>query len=110
MIKGELPWQNVKTTTGEFKEKWIMEKKMKISVEELCEGLPYEIENILYYCTNLSYDAQPDYRYIQRELNSIIEHQCVSDRVLYDWMDVQKKRELQKEYVKIKLYPKTTNN
>ena len=34
-----------------------MEKKMKISVEELCEGLPYEIENILYYCTNLSYDA-----------------------------------------------------
>ena len=40
LIKGKLPWQNIKTTTKQERYKKIMEAKMSISSEMLCRDLP----------------------------------------------------------------------
>ena len=39
-LKGELPWQNLPARNKDEKYKMIREKKIEISVEDLCEGLP----------------------------------------------------------------------
>ena len=40
-LKGNLPWEGYKKKEFiEEKETWILEKKLKISAAELCEGLP----------------------------------------------------------------------
>jgi len=41
-LKGELPWQGVKAQTKHEKYQMIMEKKMSLTSEILCQGLPDE--------------------------------------------------------------------
>ena len=42
LLRGELPWQGVKAATKHEKYQLIMEKKMSMSSELLCMGLPIE--------------------------------------------------------------------
>ena len=39
-LNGKLPWEGYKKGIVETKENWILEKKLKISASELCEGMP----------------------------------------------------------------------
>lgn len=39
-LRGELPWQNVRSRTKDETYRRVMEKKVFISAEDLCEGLP----------------------------------------------------------------------
>ncbi len=40
LLRGELPWQGVKAQTKQEKYQLIMEKKMSMTTEILCHGLP----------------------------------------------------------------------
>ena len=53
LLKGILPWQNLKANTKKEKYDKIMEKKMSTTTEQLCRGLPFEFVNYLNYCKNL---------------------------------------------------------
>ena len=46
-LKGKLPWQNIKVKDKEEKFKKILQKKLEISSNELCLGIPKEFEIFL---------------------------------------------------------------
>lgn len=41
-LRGSLPWQGIRASTEEEKWALVLEKKMSISAEVLCEGFPGE--------------------------------------------------------------------
>jgi hypothetical protein len=47
MIRGELPWQGVKAPNKHEKYQLIMEKKMSLTSDLLCSGLPNEFQIFL---------------------------------------------------------------
>lgn len=46
LLKGSLPWQGLKVHADEDRYQKILEKKKKISIEKLCDGLPGIINDI----------------------------------------------------------------
>lgn len=43
-LKGQLPWQNLKQDANYDRYEKILEKKLSVSVENLCYGLPHEFQ------------------------------------------------------------------
>lgn len=67
-FKEALPWQNMDAKNKKEKYEKILEKKISVTPEELCFGLPSQIIRILKYTRNLYFDQQPDYQYIRKQL------------------------------------------
>ena len=83
--KGSLPWQGLKATTKKQKYDRILEKKLSISVETLCGGLPQEFSEYISYCKNLKFDERPDYLYLARLFKDLsIKLDYYNDH-LFDW-------------------------
>ena len=83
--KGSLPWQGLKATTKKQKYDRILEKKLSISTEVLCEGLPIEFKEYLDYCKNLKFDERPDYLYLAKLFKDLsIKLEYHNDH-LFDW-------------------------
>jgi len=55
-LKGRLPWQGIKAKTRRHKEEQIRDKKAKITMQELCEGLPEEFTTYMLYIRNLAFE------------------------------------------------------
>ena len=62
LVKGKLPWQGVKTKNKKEKHKKIMESKLQISPEKLCEGLSGEFVSLLKCARELEFEEKPDYK------------------------------------------------
>ena len=62
-LKGTLPWQGLKN--GGDKYQRIMEKKLQIPTEMLCQGLPEEFALFINYSKSLRFEDRPDYDYIR---------------------------------------------
>ena len=85
LAKGKLPWQGVKTKNKKEKHKKIMESKIQISPEKLCEGLSSEFVSLLNYARDLDFEEKPDYKNIKLMFkNSIIKDGGVMDWE-FDW-------------------------
>ena len=83
--KGSLPWQGLKATTKKQKYDRILEKKLSISTEVLCQGLPIEFKEYLDYCKNLKFDERPDYLYLAKLFKDLsIKLEYHNDH-LFDW-------------------------
>ncbi|CCH59363.1 hypothetical protein TBLA_0B05310 [Henningerozyma blattae CBS 6284] len=83
--KGSLPWQGLKATTKKQKYDRILEKKLCISVEVLCAGLPEEFSQYMNYCKNLKFDERPDYLFLARLFKDLsIKLEYHNDH-LFDW-------------------------
>ena len=63
-LKGILPWQGLPGKTKEEKYANIKKKKKEVSVKDLCKGCPEEFEKFMTYCKELTFTADPDYKYI----------------------------------------------
>ncbi|CCK69865.1 serine/threonine protein kinase HRR25 KNAG_0D01130 [Huiozyma naganishii CBS 8797] len=83
--KGSLPWQGLKATTKKQKYDRILEKKLSVDVDTLCQGLPAEFGEYLKYCKNLKFDERPDYLYVARLFKDLsIKLEYHNDH-LFDW-------------------------
>ena len=87
LIKGVLPWQGLK---GENKMAKIMQKKIQISNEILCSGLPNEFVHYLNYCKNLKFEERPDYEFLKglfgRLLGLVITNFNIRrNELIFDW-------------------------
>ena len=60
LLKGELPWQNLKAPKRQRFQR-VKEKKMQITEEELCFGIPMEFATYIKYCKKLGFEEPPDY-------------------------------------------------
>lgn len=62
LFKGKLPWMDIKNTDKKERYKLIMEKKERISEEDLCSRLPKEFLVYLKHVKTLDYNEKPRYQ------------------------------------------------
>ena len=85
-MKGELPWSHMEDNEE------ILEQKMDISLDELCEGLPEEFKELIKYSKKLEFTQEPDYCYLKNLLMKVAQKNGIDiDKAKYDW-DINRKR------------------
>ena len=89
--RGSLPWQGVRAETNMQKYEKIKEKKMSISEEALCKGLPMEFLLYLKYCRSLGFCERPDYKYLRRLFKDLSERLDYQYDNKYDWTILKEK-------------------
>ncbi len=89
MMRGSLPWQGTKGANKQEKYDKIMEKKMDMSIGELCKKLPIEVAHFMYYCRNLKFEAEPDYEHIKAEFREGFRKTCCFKQFDYDWSSLR---------------------
>eukprot|EP00826_Nyctotherus_ovalis_P050467 TRINITY_DN6184_c0_g1_i1.p1 TRINITY_DN6184_c0_g1~~TRINITY_DN6184_c0_g1_i1.p1 ORF type:complete len:375 (-),score=39.83 TRINITY_DN6184_c0_g1_i1:129-1253(-) len=71
LMRGKLPWQRLKVISKEERSKSIMEKKLSVSINELCIGLPGEYIEMGNYIHSLEFAEKPSYKYLKTLLINI---------------------------------------
>ena len=62
LARGDLPWS---TRSISRDHKAVLQKKMSITAEELCEDLPPPFSKFVIYIRSLRFDEEPDYEHLQ---------------------------------------------
>ena len=102
-LKGTLPWKGLHG--GDNKYTRIMEKKLQIPSEVLCEGLPEEMGSYMRYCKNLKFEDRPDYDYLRGLFVQMLGH-CINiygitkEYLKFDWNFQDKKHSVWKFFKK----------
>ncbi|RWS28250.1 cytoskeleton-associated protein 5-like protein [Leptotrombidium deliense] len=65
-LKGELPWQGIKTDSIAERYRMIGEKKRGVPIEIICEGCPEEFATYLRYVRRLDFYEAPNYTYLKK--------------------------------------------
>jgi serine/threonine protein kinase len=53
LLKGMLPWQNIKSRDDKDRYRMIMDRKLAMTAEDLCLGYPLELAQLINYARNL---------------------------------------------------------
>jgi len=64
--RGSLPWTNLSARSDK---EAILQKKLSVTVEELCEGLAAPFCKFISHVRSLSFDEKPDYQYLRSILS-----------------------------------------
>ena len=97
--RGRLPWQGLTAATKKQRYEKICEKKMSVTMDELCpaDKVLAEIRLYLEYVAKLDFMERPDYALLRGMfLEALTEHGHVNDSN-FDWLDPEKREEEQKE-------------
>ncbi len=85
---GQLPWQNMDAKDKKEKYEKILEKKLITSPEALCQEIPQEFVVMLKYIRKVAFDEKPDYDYMRKLLEDVLEaNNEVNDKV-FCWNQV----------------------
>jgi serine/threonine protein kinase len=85
-LKGSLPWQGLKADTAKSKYQLILEKKQKVSIASLCEGIPSQFAEFLAYSRSLKFDAKPDVSYLRKLFRDLYHRQGYGGvGKMWDW-------------------------
>ena len=111
LLLGRLPWQGHISHSKEDKYYKIREIKKNTTPEELCQGLPPQIQGYVEYTRNLEYEADPDYNYLKNLFLTILKHYNWEFDYYYDWDQVgltgseikDKEKDTKKDEMKINL-------
>ena len=85
MLRGILPWQNMKAKDTKAKYKMIMEKKISTPAEFLCKGFPNEMATFINYAKGLKFEEKPDYKYLKNLLGQTRKASKIEMDYVYDW-------------------------
>ena len=69
LVRGDLPWTYLSARRDH---KAVLRKKMQITVEELCEGLPTPFCKFIIHVRSLSFDQKPDYGHLHSILSQCL--------------------------------------
>ncbi|CAD8047076.1 unnamed protein product [Paramecium primaurelia] len=107
LLRGQLPWQNMKASNQKEKYQKIMEKKQETTPEQLCKGFPNEMTQYLQYCRNLKFEDKPDYNYIRNLFREAFRKQGYEWDYKFEWI----KDEIIKEekFIGVAIPQKTTD-
>jgi serine/threonine protein kinase len=86
-LRGELPWQGLKSKTMKEKYEKIMEKKISTPIEVLCKGFPEEIGTFINYARDLRFDDRPDYGFLKKLIKSMADKEKIEFDNNYDWIN-----------------------
>jgi len=90
-LKGSLPWQGLKIDRREDRYKKICDKKKSTSADELCAGFPPEFKTYINYTRNMGFDAEPDYEYLRKLFQKVMESYNYKHDYEYDWISKDQK-------------------
>lgn len=85
LAKGKLPWNGIRYSNKQKRNKIIGEIKIATSLKELCQDLPKEFILYFQYCRNLEFDQNPDYKYLRSLFLDIVDHYNFKVDGQYDW-------------------------
>lgn len=86
LLKGSLPWQNLKAKNQKEKYDRIKETKVVTKVEELCFGLPAEFATGLRYVRELSFSQRPNYQYLRDLFKDLFHRSGFVFDFEFDWI------------------------
>ena len=82
LLKGFLPWKEFENKNNKILK--IYELKKKIPLSRLCKYTPEEIKNYMEYCKNLSFEQDPNYKYLKGLFTQIlIKMQNINDNIFF---------------------------
>lgn len=85
---GDLPWQGIKAKNQKEKYNKIMERKISLTPNRICEKYPFEISTILEYTRCLQFEEKPDYGHIRSILQSMknrLDNSYREDSSIFYW-------------------------
>jgi hypothetical protein len=82
--RGSLPWQGLKASEDKRNE-LIKEKKMNISIEDLCHGLPDAFASYFNHVRTLGFDDQPNYSYLRKLFRDLFVREGFEYDHVFDW-------------------------
>lgn len=86
-LRGSLLWQGLKAANRTQKYQKIMERKIRVSFEELCRGYPDEFRQYFEYCRALRFDDKPDYFFLKRLFKDVMAREHYINDGIFDWLD-----------------------
>lgn len=85
LLRGILPWQNMKAKDTKTKYKMIMEKKISTPAEFLCQGYPSQLATLINYAKNLKFQEKPDYKFLKSLIQAAMKANKYETDYVYDW-------------------------
>ena len=85
LLRGNLPWQNIKIIGKKDKYAKICNKKKEVSSKELGMNFPSEFAEILDYFKILGYTETPDYEMCMKKMLNVIAKANETFDYIYDW-------------------------
>ena len=68
----------------------IMESKLALPIEQICQALPAEFSNYLHYCRSLRFEDKPDYPYLRQVFVDLMHKEGYEYDYVFDWTIVDK--------------------
>ncbi|GFS74588.1 casein kinase I isoform epsilon [Nephila pilipes] len=84
-IRGNLPWQGLRSATKKQRNDKVGEEKRSLPVEELCRTFAPEFATYLNYCRSLGFEEKPDYAYLQHLFKNLFHSQGFTYDYVFDW-------------------------
>jgi casein kinase 1 len=85
-LKSKLPWMGLQAKTKDEKYEKIKDKKISVTVEQLCKGYPKEFVRFFESCRNLGFEDKPDYTSYRRMFSDLMTSEGYSYDYVYDWL------------------------
>ena len=92
LFLGKLPWSNAKFYSIKDVFVKIATIRNKISNENLCKGMPKEMNDYMNYVMSLNYEQCPNYEYLRNLFRSVLGKIGESNEELFSWVDRNKYR------------------
>jgi hypothetical protein len=80
-----LPWANIKSDNKDELYNKILQMKNQTPPEKLCMGLPPQFEEFIRYIRGMSYEQEPDYKYLRNLFLITLKNNGGSLDFSYDW-------------------------
>ena len=85
IAKGTLPWANIKCDDKDALYSRILETKIQTTPENLCSGLPAQFEEYIKYIRGMSYEQEPNYKYLRNLFLITLQNLGGKMDFSYDW-------------------------
>ena len=92
LYNGSLPWCDIISNSKSEKHIKIMEKKINMSSERLCQGMPKEFLELYEYSMNLQFEEKPDYEFMREKLRDVLRREGLSCDWIFDWNKTKPKK------------------
>jgi len=95
-VRGQLPWQGLKSSTKKEKYERISDKKVTTPVESLCRNSPGEFATYLNYVKKLRFDEMPDYAFLRKLFRDLFIREGYEYDCVFDW-DIERRKRAEAE-------------
>lgn len=89
LVKGKLPWMEVKSLTSEKRFEEVLECKKRTNIQDLCAGLPNPLVKYFEYLETLPFTEGPSYFYLKKLFTEYMDQHNLETDYAYDWVKVE---------------------